>query len=66
MAGPMGLYKGFCTPDVLTIITHWSVATGRNVKDPTARQPLGAVLTAAARGGDGAGAPRAGVGGAVR
>jgi hypothetical protein len=30
--------------DVLTIITHWSVATGRNIKDATARQPISSVL----------------------
>ena len=30
--------------DVLTIITHWSVATGRNIKDAAARQPISNVL----------------------
>jgi hypothetical protein len=30
--------------DVLAIITHWSVATGRNIKDATARQPISTVL----------------------
>ena len=30
--------------DMLTIITYWSIATGRNIKDSTLRQPLGTVL----------------------
>ena len=38
------LYAGFYTPDMLEIITHWSVATGRNIKDPTQRPSVGSVL----------------------
>jgi hypothetical protein len=37
-------YNGFYTPDMLQIVTQWSVATGRNIKDPTARQPISNVL----------------------
>jgi len=40
---------GVLTDQMLQIITHWSIATGRNLKDPTMRQPLG-VLAATARG----------------
>ena len=43
------LYNGPYTPDLLDIITHWSIATGRNIKDPALRQPLG-VLAAAGTG----------------
>jgi hypothetical protein len=49
-AGPAGLYAGAYMNDMLTIITHWSIATGRNVKDPALRQALTGVLTAAAGG----------------
>lgn len=38
------LYAGFFMNDMLQIITHWSVATGRNIKDPTARVPVSNVL----------------------
>ena len=38
------LYSGFYMNDMLQIITHWSVATGRNIKDSTARQPISNVL----------------------
>jgi hypothetical protein len=38
------LYSGFYMNDMLAIITHWSVATGRNIKDATARQPISSVL----------------------
>jgi hypothetical protein len=38
------LYSGFYMNDMLDIITQWSVATGRNVKDATARQPISNVL----------------------
>ncbi len=45
-AGPTSLFTApQFTADMLQIVTHWSVATGRNVKDPTLRQPLGTVLT---------------------
>jgi len=43
------LYNGFYTPQMLEIITQWSVATGRNVKEAAFRQPL-AVLSAAGGG----------------
>jgi hypothetical protein len=39
----------FYQQDMLDIITHWSIATGRNLKDPALRQPLG-VLAAAGTG----------------
>jgi hypothetical protein len=46
-AGPESLYEDPALQEaMLQIITHWSIATGRNVKDPTLRQPLGAVLVA--------------------
>jgi hypothetical protein len=35
---------------MLQIITHWSVATGRNLKDVTAAQNAGVVLQATAPG----------------
>ena len=45
-AGPTSLFTAAqFTGDMLQIITHWAVATGRNVKDPSQRQPLGNVLT---------------------
>jgi hypothetical protein len=40
---------GLFQEDMLKIITHWSIATGRSVKDLAARPPVGYVLTAAAR-----------------
>jgi hypothetical protein len=61
------LYAGFYMPDMLQIITQWSVATGRNIKDPASRAPIASVLRqlapvrsagpapAAAGGGNGAG-----------
>lgn len=42
------LYSGVYAPRMLQIITHWSVVTGRNVKDPALRQPIAQVLGAAA------------------
>jgi hypothetical protein len=39
---------GQFTARMLEIITHWSVATGRNLKDPSVRRPIGTVLSAAA------------------
>ena len=44
------LYNGAFAADMLEIITNWSIVTGRNVKDPTLRLPVGKVLTAAVRG----------------
>lgn len=38
------LYAGFYMPDMLQIITQWSVATGRNIKDPAGRPPIANVL----------------------
>jgi hypothetical protein len=46
IAAAADLYAGFYVNDMLQIITQWSVATGRNVKDPTARQPISTVLRA--------------------
>jgi hypothetical protein len=45
------LYRngGLFQKNMLTIITHWSVATGRSVKDLAARRSVGQVLTQAAR-----------------
>lgn len=40
---------GFYQQDMINIITHWSIVTGRNVKDPSLRKPLG-VLAAAGSG----------------
>jgi len=56
------LYNGPYTPDMLNVITHWSIATGRNVKDPAMRQPLGVLAATAGSGGSpygngGSGAP---------
>jgi hypothetical protein len=50
LAGPDSLYQGIYQPLMLQIITHWSVATGRNLKDRTAMQNTGAVLQATAPG----------------
>jgi hypothetical protein len=44
------LYSGFHQPFMLQIITHWSIATGRNLKDVTAAQNAGVVLQATAPG----------------
>jgi hypothetical protein len=38
------LYSGFYMNDMLDIITHWSVATGRNIKDKGVRVPISTVL----------------------
>jgi len=48
--GAPSLYSGIYTPWMLQIITHWSVATGRNLKDVTAAPYAGAVLQATAPG----------------
>jgi len=45
-AGPDSLYWGAYQADMLEVITHWSIASGRNVKDETLRRPLSAVLGA--------------------
>ncbi|HKY48457.1 MAG TPA: hypothetical protein VJQ79_10795 [Acidimicrobiia bacterium] len=41
---PADLYNGPYTADMLTIITQWSIATGQNIKDPTARTPVSDVV----------------------
>jgi hypothetical protein len=48
-AGPVGLYNGIFTADMLTITTNWSIATGRELKDAGQRQPIGRVLLNAVR-----------------
>jgi hypothetical protein len=49
--GPAGIYNGAVyTNDMLTIITNWSIATGRDLKDPMRRQALPTVLLNATRG----------------
>ena len=48
--GASSLYRGIYQPLMLQIITHWSVATGRNLKDVTAAQNAGVVLQATAPG----------------
>ena len=54
-AGATGLFNGLFTNDMLAVITNWSIATGRDLKDPAGRQPLPSVLVEAARstGGNG-------------
>ena len=63
------LYAGFYFQDMLQIITQWSVATGRNIKDPTARQPISNVLRQILPAGAPVGAPgtipSGGVGGRI-
>lgn len=44
---PQALYNGLYTADMLQIITHWSIATGRDVKE---RRPSGAVEVLASTG----------------
>lgn len=44
IAAASDLYAGFYMPQMLQIITQWSVATGRNIKDPSTRQPISSVL----------------------
>ncbi len=48
--GAPSLYRGIYQPLMLQIITHWSVATGRNLKEPVVAQTAGAVLQATAPG----------------
>jgi hypothetical protein len=50
VGGAVNLYNGFLQPFMLQIITHWSVATGRNLKDLVTVQSTGAVLQATAPG----------------
>ena len=62
-AGAASLYlpAGAYTALSLQIITHWSVATGRNVKDPTLRARTPGLLAATAGPTPvGLGSPRAG------
>jgi len=44
LASDLYATTGPLTAQMLEIITHWSIATGRNMKDPTVRQPLGTVI----------------------
>lgn len=44
---PQALYNGLYTADMLQIITHWSIATGRNLKE---RRPSSAVEVLASTG----------------
>ena len=55
-AGPIQLYDGFWTGQMLTIITQWSAATGRELKDPTRRQSLNQTLLQTVRPTNGAAA----------
>jgi hypothetical protein len=48
--GAPSLYRGVYQPFMLQIITHWSVASGRNLKEPATAQSSGAVLQATAPG----------------
>lgn len=48
--GPPSLYRGVFQPFMLQIITHWSIASGRNLKEPMAAQTAGGVLRATAPG----------------
>jgi hypothetical protein len=51
--GPVGaanFFAGFYQPLMLQIITHWSIATGRDLKDPMTAVHPGAVLRATAPG----------------
>jgi len=70
IAGAMSLYLGVNQVDMLTLITHWSIATGRNLKDvPAVRvSPGGAAPLPAAipRGNGAAATPRAEYGIVVR
>lgn len=43
-AGALYGLLGAYTQRMLEIITNWSIATGRNIKDPTLRQPIANVL----------------------
>jgi hypothetical protein len=49
-AGSLYQTAGAFQPYMLQIITHWSAATGRNLKDATAAQNAGGVLQATAPG----------------
>jgi len=43
---PPNAALGAYTNDMLNIITNWSIATGRNIKDPHARRPVPEVMRA--------------------
>jgi hypothetical protein len=49
-AADLYIDTGIFQPSMLQIITHWSLATGRNLKDVTAAQNAGVVLQATAPG----------------
>lgn len=61
--GAQSLFLGLYQPFMLQIITHWSVATGRNLKDAAAAPSAGAVLQATAPGAVAAVPARNGAGG---
>jgi hypothetical protein len=48
--GAESLYDGFYQPWMLQVITHWSIATGRNLKDLATAPSSGGVLQATAPG----------------
>lgn len=48
--GAPSLYRGIYQPFMLQLITHWSIATGRNLKEPAGAPSAGAVLQATAPG----------------
>jgi hypothetical protein len=48
--GALALYAGIYQPFMLQIVTHWSIATGRDLKAVTAPQTAGSVLQATAPG----------------
>jgi hypothetical protein len=48
--GAQSLYAGIYQPAMAQIITHWSIATGRDLKDMAVPQSSGVVLRATAPG----------------
>lgn len=48
--GAANFFAGFYQQLMLQVITHWSIATGRDLKDPTTAVTSGAVLRATAPG----------------
>lgn len=44
-----GMLQGALTNDMLTVITNWSIVTGRNIKDASARAPVTEVIQAVER-----------------
>lgn len=66
--GAQSLYLGVNQVDMLRLVRHWSIVTGRNIKDPAVRVSPGGVVPPAvpAPRGNGAGTPRPEAGIAVR